>query len=712
MSIAIYKKLKLAALLVITTLLTSCLKNDFENDATTVSSFSDLSVPTSFNFSTTQNVTLNFKITNGSSASGYSYVAKVYNAAPDKNGTVLVIGAFDNTTFSYNEVITVPTYQTDIFVEIYSGSDIIYSSTASIVNNAVSITVNNSTLKNAAINADDNENEYVLTGYTNISGNSSLNPKDGDKLRISSGATFNGGINYHGNGGTLYLAIEGTANFQYLNVNNGKLEVIIGSKGSTNSFDEVKKDITLKNYSNVLNAKTISGTIKNYSSANIAGNLNINSSGILENYSTLNIAGHCIVNSQSYFLNMGHTNVAGDFTINSNGKVDNSCSLIVSGSFNDNGNFNMSEGCYLNVSGESRFNNNATAVLARDSYLKTNIIWNDSQITGPKSGYAIVQYLASKKGNSKTYYTDNVYLIDANGKNENGNAVSFKISQSSCSPGYGKEGESNDRDGDGIANSLDNFPDDNQRAFSISSGSGTLLFEDQWPSLGDYDFNDLVVGYQYNYITNAKNEITGFTATFQVSAIGATLNNGFGFSLPVSGDQIKLVKGYSRIGSAVNLNANGTETGHSNESVIIVYDNLSVLGTMFNVRKGGTTKSVSSIQIDISFIGKVALSQLCNINPFIFVGQERGREVHLVGYAPTSLASTSYFGSGDDNSNSTFYTSKKGFPWAMNIPSGISYMQETIDFVKGYPDFPGWVQSGGVNNKDWYLKNTNKNFLY
>lgn len=706
------KQLSQIAIIIIALILSSCTKDNFENNADTISSFSDITVPSTFSYSTTRNVSLDFSVTNGNSASGYSYVAKVYSAAPDKEGTVLLIGAFDNASFEYKESLNLPTYQNDIYVEIYSGSDLIYGSSATIVNDGVIITVNNSTLKSATISMEEDENEYVLTGYTSISGSNGLNPKEGDKLKISKGSTFSGGINLNGNGGTLYLAIEGTANFQYLNVNNAKLEVIIGSNGSTNSFDEVKSGVTIKNYSNVLNCKTISGTVKNYSTSNISGNLNINSSGTLENYSTLNIAGHCTVNSQSKFLNMGHTNIAGDLTLNSNGNVDNSCSLVVSGGFNDNGNYRISEGCYMNVTGDSRFNNNSTITMSRDSYFKTKTIWNDSQISGPKSGYAVVQYTSTKGGNSKSYYSDNVYLIDSNGKNENGNSVSYKISQTSCSPGYGKSGESNDRDGDGIANSLDNFPDDNQRAFSISSGSGTLLFEDQWPSMGDYDFNDLVVGYQYNYITNAKNEITGFLATFQVSAIGATLNNGFGFSLPITGDQIKLVKGYSRIGTSVNLNSNGTETGHSNESVIMVYDNLAALGTMFNVRKGGATKSVSSIQIDISFIGKVTLSQLYGINPFIFIGQERGREVHLVGYAPTSSANGSYFGSGDDNSNNRYYTSKKGFPWAMNISSGISYMQETVDFVKGYPDFPGWVQSGGAKNKDWYLKNVNKNAVY
>ena len=110
--------------------------------------------------------------------------------------------------------------------------------------------------------------------------------------------------------------------------------------------------------------------------------------------------------------------------------------------------------------------------------------------------------------------------------------------------------------------------------------------------------------------------------------------------------------------------------------------------------------------------GKVTLAQLYAINPFIFIGQDRGKEVHLVGYSPTNSANKSYFGLGNDNSSEMFYSSKKGFPWALNIPAPIAYMQESVDFVKGYPDFAGWVESGGSKNKDWYTKNINKVALY
>jgi LruC domain-containing protein len=66
---------------------------------------------------------------------------------------------------------------------------------------------------------------------------------------------------------------------------------------------------------------------------------------------------------------------------------------------------------------------------------------------------------------------------------------------------------------------------------STSSYSGTLAFEDLWPSTGDYDFNDLVVDYDFK-IKNNQEFVKSITATFVLKAYGASSHNGFGFTLP------------------------------------------------------------------------------------------------------------------------------------------------------------------------------------
>jgi hypothetical protein len=56
-----------------------------------------------------------------------------------------------------------------------------------------------------------------------------------------------------------------------------------------------------------------------------------------------------------------------------------------------------------------------------------------------------------------------------------------------------------DTDGDGIQDQDDAFPYP-AVAFELFTpskyGTGTIAFEDLWPSYGDYDFNDVALNYQ------------------------------------------------------------------------------------------------------------------------------------------------------------------------------------------------------------------------
>ncbi len=82
-----------------------------------------------------------------------------------------------------------------------------------------------------------------------------------------------------------------------------------------------------------------------------------------------------------------------------------------------------------------------------------------------------------------------------------------------------------DADNDGVADVDDAYPHDSDRAFNnfypSANGFGTLLFEDLWPGLGDYDFNDLVLSYRINKITNAQNKLVDLKVIYTVKAAGS-----------------------------------------------------------------------------------------------------------------------------------------------------------------------------------------------
>ncbi|MEQ8531855.1 MAG: LruC domain-containing protein, partial [Imperialibacter sp.] len=130
-----------------------------------------------------------------------------------------------------------------------------------------------------------------------------------------------------------------------------------------------------------------------------------------------------------------------------------------------------------------------------------------------------------------------------------------------------------DDDGDGVSNVYDEFPDDPAYAYKYDYPSsetyGTFTFEDRWPGYGDYDFNDFVVDYRFTQFADANNKITNLKSEFVIKAIGASYQNGFGFSTKIASGLVASVTGSELHGSAVTLSANGTEQGQSKATIIV-----------------------------------------------------------------------------------------------------------------------------------------------
>lgn len=285
-----------------------------------------------------------------------------------------------------------------------------------------------------------------------------------------------------------------------------------------------------------------------------------------------------------------------------------------------------------------------------------------------------------------------------------------------------------DADADGVADADDAYPNDFNRAYNNffpGSGYSTLMFEDLWPAKGDYDFNDLVVDYKINRVTNASNNVVEIKAEFKLRAIGGSLSNGFGFKFDgIAPNKITSVSGnIIKPGSNLVFANNGTENNQT-DAVFIVFDDAfhvmpSPGGSGVNVVQGNPTVDPVTINMTITLIdngtapsgGTVALSSMGTdkFNPFLIVAQNRGREVHLPGFAPTDLVNSNLFGTDDDKTNPSagnYYKTANNLPWAINCVQSIPYMQEKNDLTTGYLKFIDWVSSNGTSYTDWYLNNS------
>ncbi len=252
----------------------------------------------------------------------------------------------------------------------------------------------------------------------------------------------------------------------------------------------------------------------------------------------------------------------------------------------------------------------------------------------------------------------------------------------------------------------------------------TLVYEDLWPAIGDYDMNDLVVYYRTS-VVKSNDDVVSLNIEGELAAIGATFHNGFAVRLPgVNRTDVNEAQIVYKI-NGVPQNRQPLETGQTDAIIVIsedVWDEVIPTDTCGFYR----TQLPCDDPIEMSFSIKVPLSNIVDINdigrlvfdPFLFAtagfprnehtGSNPGREVevHLKNFANTTAADTSLFGAAGDSSNpvtDTYYQAENGIPFAMEIGTRWAYPLETVDLVEAYPDFINYVLSGGQENTDWYL---------
>lgn len=298
--------------------------------------------------------------------------------------------------------------------------------------------------------------------------------------------------------------------------------------------------------------------------------------------------------------------------------------------------------------------------------------------------------------------------------NDLGSVVSF--SSSICT---------DDSDNDGICDELDDFPEDSTvccAQYTPSElGSGSLAYEDLWPATGDYDFNDLVVGYNYVAMRNQNDELVKIKARYQVKAVGASYHNGFGFQLNIPESDIKSVTGATLGHGITSHDGKGLEIGQTKTTIIVFEDSYDVINHVGGAYINTDPDQPLSIGQELEIV--IELNQPINTsahpeNPFIFVDGDRTHEVHLADGPPTDLADVTLFGLSRDNSDpnsNSYYKDVNNVPWAIDISHNFRYPREKNRVDEGYNFIVNWAMSQGNSYKDWYKDNSgyrNANKLY
>ena len=267
------------------------------------------------------------------------------------------------------------------------------------------------------------------------------------------------------------------------------------------------------------------------------------------------------------------------------------------------------------------------------------------------------------------------------------------------------------------------YPGENDRA--------TLAFEDNWPLMGDYDMNDVVIQYRL-----AKHQLgdslTHIEIEGEVVAHGASYHNGFAFRLPGlrHGDVVEALS---------QLTINGVPQARvmepdQDDAIVIIAEDLHQYTTPGENCRYYRTEPGCGSNIQMRFSATITLQtglpseRLGDFpfDPFLFAtpgytrnylfGEAPGRrfEIHLRGMAPTDAFQQNFFGRGDDASNTnTYYVNQNNMPWAMNIPTQWDYPTEYMDIHYAYPKFHDHIRSSGKEHRGWYKReNANKKNIF
>jgi len=661
---------------------------------------SEIVVPDGFKWETSRDVAV--KITSNDIRFGnVLHKVEIYSANPAEGGIKLAEGGLTPTK-SFDANISTASFIKSFYIVKVAPDNSKLIEKFDITGNHLTAEVKVSSTQKTSLGKSAGPDCSSGCTQTITSNNQNLNINNGDVVCVTGN---NITIGFNANGGTIRIC--GTnVTLQNANLSNSS-SLIVTSTGSA-SFSNLNMNgsaTTITNYGTmqVSNSFSPGGSIVNHGTITTTGDYNLNTNAAQVNNGTILVGQSMNVNNGVTQTNNGYIETINDFKVNGGATFINNCRLWAKKEFHNN----------------SLTQNYGLVQANTNSYLNGGSVFNMYDGAMLSTQHAIVNGLAKGFGTTSVIKVSNNTLInsggaithaisycDANGIETNNGTISngasltcnTYIPTSTCNPIGNGSSPITDTDGDGVADNLDCFPNDNTKAFCNTYGLATVAFEDLWPHKGDYDMNDVVVNYTYNVITNAANVVVRVEANYTLRATGGSFNNGFGVQFPVNNNLVTDVVG-------------ATLEGNQSKAVLVIFNNMRNQMHTWNTVPNAATSAPVNYQVSFNVNNGPTLANfgLGSYNPFIWNGTAgfgRGYEVHLPGKLPTDLANLSLLGTGADASNiatGDTYVSKNGrYPWAINIPVAFDYPVEKADINTAYTKFATWVSSGGTQFTDWY----------
>jgi LruC domain-containing protein len=512
---------------------------------------------------------------------------------------------------------------------------------------------------------------------------------------------------------------------QFMSINSGEFIIADGGELVLNN------QLTLTNggYVTVLGGGKISGStlyfsnasngIPNYNGGTInLTNLDISCAGTFYNAGTMTLGKYNASSTDMQLVNRGNIKATEIFG-NNNTDIKNACyievtnnltarkfilgsnSAIKCGSFSADG----SEGLTMIM------NNNSMFECTGNISLKRNI-------TGPTTGKALLKFDGSKIQDNIKYANSTIsnnIICEVANQNPSGNLQTDKFNNydwfvyglkngaTICNPGKADFLlPAGDCTGAGYT------PESTGDVITVDPIVYTYAFEDNFPKVGDYDFNDVVMDLSTEY-TKSNNRIKSIQLNVTLKAIGATKQLGAGLRLVgVSKNAIKSITFggdkdvYRNTLVATNsMFENATfESGDNNIVIPIFGDAHKVYGysdrSMLNTGKVELSQ-LYTLKIIIELADQTQLTPLVtndNLDMFIAYGNLAKRsEIHLYEFR-------SYGATAHGNVHSENLDVAGNLTWGVKVPE-FSYPIEGVSIISAYPEFSKWAQNK-LENMNWY----------
>lgn len=270
------------------------------------------------------------------------------------------------------------------------------------------------------------------------------------------------------------------------------------------------------------------------------------------------------------------------------------------------------------------------------------------------------------------------------------------------------------------------------------NGYGTLMFEDKWPEIGDFDFNDVVINYRINAtydpgVINPENpqdpkKDIVINVDLKIKALGGLYPYDFA---------IQIGQTRSHEGSSINASYLGdislSETTNENITVeklegtefpAVIVKGLNTLRSSSYYNTISKTDEGVNLSFKVNIKGTLAEQskrmQSAFNDPkafdYFLINTETHREIHLKGFKPTALY-TSY--DADNTAGGEYYYENDAhLVWGLKVPQEIGWAKEKQDILKVYTRFEEWVTSGGKalepgtpNPLLWYKYHSDENYI-